>query len=444
MTAVLIGLDVGTTSAKAVALDERGEVLGEGRRPTPWRTVPTGAELDADALLDAARGALADAADAAGGRPVAAIGVASMGESGVLLDRRGASVAPVIAWHDRRDEAEVARLGADLGADALATRTGLPLRAQWSLTKHRWLLDHHDGARTAVRRLGVAEWVVRGLGGDEASEASLASRTGWLELAGRGWWTEALEWSGAAPDLLPPLASAGTPLGVATAPGLPAALTGAVLAVAGHDHQAAAVGLDAAGPGDLLDSCGTAEALIRTVTPDLSADAIRRLVAAGTTVGWHAAAGAWCVLGGTEGGLLMGRVLERLGVDAAGLPALDDAARTPTGDAVARVGRTPDGGVTVEPADAPAGAVWRAAVQAAGEDARRLHEAIAAVCGPAERVLVTGGWARSATVREVKRETLGPFERRTDGEPGARGAALLAGLAAGVYADRREFPEPPR
>ncbi|WP_210492587.1 FGGY family carbohydrate kinase [Patulibacter sp. SYSU D01012] len=443
MTAVLIGLDVGTTSAKAVALDETGEVLGEGRRPTPWRTVPTGAELDALALLDAARAALADAAAAAGGRPVAAVGVASMGESGVLLDGRGTPVAPVIAWHDRRDEAEVARLGADLGADALAVRTGLPLRAQWSLTKHRWLLDHHEGARSAVRRLGVAEWIVRGLGGEESSEASLASRTGWLELTGRAWWAEALEWSGATAGLLPPLAGAGTPLGVVTASGLPDALAGAVLAVAGHDHQAAAVGLDAAGPGDLLDSCGTAEALIRTVAPDLRADAIRRLVAAGTTVGWHAAAGCWCVLGGTEGGLLLGRVLERLGVGSQGLAALDAEAGA-AADVAVRVVRGVDGDVRIEPPDAPAGAVWRAAVAAAGEDARGLHAAIADVVGPAERVVVTGGWARSATVRAAKRATLGPFERRTDGEPGARGAALLAGLAAGVYADRREFPEPPR
>ncbi|MGX6449797.1 FGGY-family carbohydrate kinase, partial [Patulibacter sp. S7RM1-6] len=61
MSAVLVGVDVGTTSAKAVAVDPAGEVVGEGRRPTPWRAVPTGAELDPEALLDAVRGALADA-----------------------------------------------------------------------------------------------------------------------------------------------------------------------------------------------------------------------------------------------------------------------------------------------------------------------------------------------------------------------------------------------
>ena len=54
-----------------------------------------------------------------------------------------------------------------------------------------------------VRRLSVAEWVVAG--GDEASDVSLASRTGWLDLTARGWWTEALDWSGASEGLFPPL-----------------------------------------------------------------------------------------------------------------------------------------------------------------------------------------------------------------------------------------------
>ena len=66
--------------------------------------------------------------------------------------------------------------------------TGLPLRQQWSLTKHRWLVDNVPSARSAVRRLNVAEWIVRGLGGDEATEQSLASRTGWLRLASGSWW----------------------------------------------------------------------------------------------------------------------------------------------------------------------------------------------------------------------------------------------------------------
>ena len=313
---LLVGLDVGTTSSKAVVYDVAGAPLAVGRAPTTWAHVepavaggPPGVEVDADALLAAAVAAVGQALDAAPAGRVAGLGVTSMAESGVLLDGRGRAVAPVVAWHDSRDLAEVARLGRDLGAEAFSGRTGLPLRSQWSLTKHRWQRDTDPAAAGAVRRLNVAEWVVRGLGGDEASDASLASRTGWLDLATRDWWPEAVAWSGASEGLFPPLVTSGTALGRASAAlGLPR-LAGAVLTTAGHDHQAATVGAEAAGAGDQLDSCGTAEALVRTVPAGFSADGVARLAAGGVTVGWHVLAGRWALLGATEGGLALQRVL---------------------------------------------------------------------------------------------------------------------------------------
>ena len=75
---------------------------------------------------------------------------------------------------------------------------------------------------------------------------------------------------------MPPLVTAGTALGRVSADAALGRLTGAVLTVAGHDHQAAAIGADAAGVGDELDSCGTAEALVRTVVPGLDRDVVAR------------------------------------------------------------------------------------------------------------------------------------------------------------------------
>ena len=172
-----------------------------------------------------------------------------------------------------------------------------------------------------MRRLNVAEWIVRGLGGEEATEQSLASRTGWLRLAQRSWWSDTLEWSGASETLMPPLVTAGTPLGrVSADAGLPR-LTGAVLTMAGHDHQAAVIGAGADGPGDELDSCGTAEALVRTIAPGLSPLVIAELAEAGITTGWHAVADHWCLLGATQGGLALQRVLALIGKDNADLAA---------------------------------------------------------------------------------------------------------------------------
>ena len=210
---LLVGLDVGTQTSKAVVFTESGDAVATGRAATPWIVTASGAEMDATALLASAKTALVEAlADAPPG-PIAALGVASLGEAGILLDRHAQPLAPVIAWHDTRDHAELADLRNTVAARDFSATTGLPLRQQWSLTKHRWLLDNVPAARTAVRRLNVAEWIVRGLGGEEATEQSLASRTGWLRLAQRSWWTDTLEWSGASENLMPPIVTAGTPLG---------------------------------------------------------------------------------------------------------------------------------------------------------------------------------------------------------------------------------------
>lgn len=428
---LFVGLDVGTTASKAVVFAADGAPLASGRAATPWRATGAGTELDATALLDAARSAVAEALSECPPGRIGGLGVAGLAESGVLLDGRGAPVAPVIAWHDTRDSAELDSLRDTFGAHTFSATTGLPLRQQWSLTKHRWLVDHVPSTSDAVRRLNVAEWIVRGFGGDEATEQSLASRTGWLRLAERDWWTDTLAWSGARAELMPPLVTAGTPLGrVSADTGLPR-LTGAVLTVAGHDHQAAAVGAGADGPGDELDSCGTAEALVRAIAPGLSPAVIADLAEAGITTGWHAVADHWCLLGATQGGLVLQRILALLGKKRTDLSALDTAAIAlpmPEMRLLAPAfGRLDILGVgdAASPAQ-----LWRAALEAVTEQAAEIHDAMSAVSGAHRRLIVTGGWSRSDGLVEVKRRRFGPLVRTDVTEAGARGAALMAAKAA--------------
>jgi sugar (pentulose or hexulose) kinase len=432
---LFIGLDVGTKTSKAVVFTEAGEEITTGRADTPWTFTASGAELDATALLAAAKAALAEALAACPPATIAGLGVTSLAESGVLLDQRGVPVAPVIAWHDTRDHAELAHLRNAITAQDFSAMTGLPLRQQWSLTKHRWLLDNVPAARSAVRRLNVAEWIVRGLGGEEATEQSLASRTGWLRLAQRSWWSDTLEWSGASETLMPPIVTAGTPLGrVSADAGLPR-LTGAVLTVAGHDHQAAVIGAGADGPGDELDSCGTAEALVRTIAPGLSPLVITELAEAGITTGWHAVADHWCLLGATQGGLALQRILALLGKDKADLPKLDAdaiALSTPSVRVVAPAfGRLDILGVA--DGDGPA-RLWRAALEAVTDQAAEIHNAMSMVSGAHRALVVTGGWSHSQGLIAVKRRRFGDLVRADVNEAGARGAALLAAKAAGAAA----------
>lgn len=428
-----VGLDVGTTSSKAVLYDRAGRRLSAGRTRTAWRTGPDGTEIDPDVLRDAAIEALAAAVDDAPDTVrIQGVGVTSMGETGVLVDGHDSPVAPAVAWHDDRDHVEVGELNNEIGADEFGVRAGKPLRGQFSLTKHRWLRRHNPAVASAVRRFNVAEWVARGLGSDEACDRSLACRTGWFDPSAGGWWPEALAWSGASVELMPPLVDSGVAIGrVKGARGHPR-LADAVVTLAGHDHQAAALGVGAVLPGDELDSSGTAEALVRTVLPDLGPEQMLALARAGITTDVSIQPERWSLLGGTEGGLAMQRALDLLGVSTADLPGLDERALTATSGRVVVTGIGTDAlrlsGITdgVGP-----GEIWRAVVEAATAEAVRLHKAMTAVAGPHNRLLATGGWCHSTMVLHAKRAGFGDVQVAPASEAGTLGAATLAARAAG-------------
>jgi sugar (pentulose or hexulose) kinase len=443
---LLVGIDVGTTLCKAAVVRAAdGAEVAHGSARTPWTEVPTGAELAPERLLEAALAATAAALEHAPAGPVAGVGVTSMAETGVLLDPTGRPVAPAIAWHDARGEAEAARLGADLGADRFPARTGLPVRPLWSVAKYAWLKAHHPAVADAVRWLGVAEWVVHGLGGEQVAELSLASRTGLLDLERRAWWDEAVAWAGAPPGLLADLVQAGSPAGRA-GDRLPR-LAGATLTVAGHDHLSASVGAGATRPGDLFDSCGTAEALIRAVPPPVAPADVRRLVAAHVTVGWHVLPGRQALLGASRAGLALRRFLALLGVDDQAREALDGAAAAvPPGSRGLVVedvfgDRSTLEGIGADPSPA---LVWRAALEAVTGRAVELRAHIESVAGPSRRLVLAGGWSNNPAARSVKRAMLGPFDRPPVIQAGARGAALLAGVAAGRFAGIDDLPDPGR
>jgi sugar (pentulose or hexulose) kinase len=435
---LLAGLDVGTTSVKALLVTPEGTEVALGRAATTWSATPSGAETSAASIVDAARAALSDALDRAPGDRVTALGVASMAESGVLVGRDDQPLTPVIAWHDHRDEHQLRDLVDAIGGERFSMRTGLPLWTQWSLTKHRWLVDHVPAARTAVRRYNIAERVARDLGAAPVTELSLASRTGWLDLATGRPWSETMAWSGAAERLVQDLVSAGSAVGTAHTEGALAALDGATLTVAGHDHQAAVVGVGSSGAGDEFDSCGTAEAIVRTIAPGLEPGAIASLTRVGVTVGWHAIRDRWCLLGATQGGLILGRVQAVLGVDPAGLASLDAAALAAADDPwVLEISDTAD--VTIA-AGAHPGSVWRAAARTVTEQARAVEVSLDGAAGPRRQLVVAGGWTNSAALMAAKAEMFGPLRRAATTEAGALGAAFLAGLAHGTYASYDDIP----
>jgi sugar (pentulose or hexulose) kinase len=419
---LLIGIDVGTTWCKAVVLDPGGAELADARAPTPWRTVPTGAEADPEDLADAALGAAKAALDRAPRETVVAIGVAGMAETGVLLDARDAPVCPAIAWHDSRGARESAEIAATFGRRAFAMRTGLPASALCSLSKLRWQRAHVPGAARAVRWLGVPEWVAHRLGAERVAERSLASRTGMLDLAGGGWWGDAVAWLGAGDDLLPAPVQAGTPIGAAG--DAIARARGAVLTVAGHDHLAAMVGAGAVGEGDVMHSAGTAEVFVRSIPAGLAPERVAGAVESGVTVGHHVVPGRWALVAGNEGDVALATTLRTLGVHG---DAERDALTAAAGSPGAVEGRA---------------AVWRAALEAGAERSAATLARIDAVGGPRRRIVGAGGGTRGTVARAIKEQRLGPIAWSPVQEATARGAGLLAAAAAGIGPSGRRGAQP--
>ena len=290
-----------------------------------------------------------------------------------------------------------------------------------------------------VRWLGVGEWVVHRLGGEQGAELSLASRTGWLDLHARGWWDEALAWSGAPAGLLPEPAFAGTPLGRA-GDALPAA-RGAVLAVGGHDHLSAAVGAGAVGEGDVLDSWGTAEAYVRAVAP-LDREQVAQAVDDEIMVGWHAVPDRQNLLGAMRSGAALGRVLALLGVGPEGRDALERAALEVDAEGIELIGLNDYRvGLVNIGADPSPAIVWRAALESAARSGRDLLDRMARVAGPHTRLVMAGGWSEGVAaradqggahrpVRALTRGLHGRARRRAHRRPSG-GAARLAGPVAG-------------
>ena len=114
---LLAGLDVGTTSVKAVLLTPEGQEVASGRAPTTWNGGVGGVEADARSFRDSAAEALSAALSDVPWARVSAIGFASMAEAGVLVGADDKPLSNVIAWHDNRDEAELEELTAELGSE---------------------------------------------------------------------------------------------------------------------------------------------------------------------------------------------------------------------------------------------------------------------------------------------------------------------------------------
>jgi glycerol kinase len=457
MKAVL-ALDQGTTSSRAIAFGRDGRILGTAQQE--FRQIfpqPGWVEHDPLEIWRTQRDVASQALAAAnlGASDVAAIGITNQRETTVLWERStGLPVANAIVWQDRRTASRCDALRQD-GKDSLfARKTGLLLDAYFSGTKLAWLLDNVAGARARAERGELAfgtidTWLAWHLtaGARHVTDASNASRTLLFNIHTGQWDDELLAALDIPRAVLPEVVPSSAKVGVTKCDGIP---TGIPVAGIAGDQQAALFGQACHYAGMAKNTYGTGCFLLMNTgqTPSVSNN---RLL---TTVAWtHSGRTSYALEGSV---FIAGAAIQWL---RDGLGIIDHASEM---DALA--GSVPDaGGVCFVPALSGLGAPYwdphargtivgltrgttrahlaRATLEAIAFQSAELIEAMAADSSIALTELrVDGGATASNLLMQTQANLLGvPVVRPRVTETTALGAAYLAGLAVGFWADEAQI-----
>lgn len=449
----ILALDQGTTSTRAIAFDLDGVALATSQRELPQSYPEPGwVEHDAETIRDDAIEVTREVLERveAEGYRVETIGITNQRETTVVWDRgTGTPIHPAIVWQDRRTAAACEALKAAGREDFVSDRTGLLLDPYFSGTKLSWILENVDGAKEAAAAgtlaFGTIDcWLLWCLtGGRHATDASNASRTLLYDIERGAWSDELLDMLSIPEALLPEVADSAGAFGE-TDP----ALLGRAIPIGGiaGDQQAATFGQAGFVPGAMKCTYGTgAFALLNTGSVRLRSK--HRLL---STVAWqldgeltYALEGSIFMAGATVQWLRDGLGIIEHAAETEALAASIDSTGgvflvpafvglgAPHWDAAARgaiLGMTRDTG----PAE-----IARAALEAVAYQTRELLEAMAADGAPAPETLrVDGGLTNNGWAMQFLADTLAvDIERPVVAETTALGAAMLAGLGAGLYGD---------
>jgi xylulokinase len=452
MTA-LLGLDIGTTTIKSVLYEtDRGRVTAVVSRPTPVdHPRPDWSEHDPQRLWETIAGCLREAATAA---PIHALGVSSFAEAGLPLDPSGNPLHPIIAWYDRRCEPQVAWWESRISAAELHAITGQRVSTSLGVNKFLWIKQTQpDLIRRMTSWLSVPDYLLWRLTGEKVTDYSIASRTMLFDQRNHNWSPRMLELAGLRPEQLPRTAPGGTVVGyvsehAARETGLPA---GIPCVLGGHDHLCAALACGGDRPGSVIDSNGTAEAVLMVLDAYQSSQELAEM---GFAVYAHVLPGRYVLKAGLKasGGAI--DWLVELISDPKG-PTNPDVYAKLEQEASAGIGKrigplwlphfmgsgTPEGdrysraaliGLQIEHTR---GDVFRGLVESLAFWLRQNLEVVHSFTGQAvQQVVLVGGVTRLEILDQIKADVLNlPVRVSQTPEASAVGAALLAGLGAGVF-----------
>lgn len=453
MTAALLGIDVGTGGTRALLIDEEGRVLASATSShQPFASPKTGwAEQDPQdwwrACCEAVRQLLATSKIPVSG--IACVGFSGQMHGAVLLDSAGLPLRPSLIWCDQRTAEEAAELTESIGTERLIAWTCNPALTNFTLTKLLWVRKHEPNLFARFKMLQLPKDYVRfRLTGGYAMDMADASGTLLLDVANRRWSNEIANASGMDVSTLPKLFESSEVCGTVSSAGAEATglRAGTPVVTGAGDQAAGAVGLGVVTPGAVHATIGTSGVVFAS-TDRPAMDPHGRL-----HTFCHAIPNRWHVMGVTQAaGLSLrwfrdhfgaaanehGDPYEALTREAALVPSGSDGVmwapylmgeRTPHLDPEARAALV---GLAANHGRAH---LIRAILEGVAFSLKDSFSIFEEMNVPVREIRLGGGGARSSLWRQIQADVYGQEVEIVETEEGAAyGAALLAGVGAGVW-----------
>ena len=442
---MFLGLDLGTSSVKALLLDREGRELGEGSHPYAVRApLPGWAESNPTDWLSATLAAARQAIAGRGGQ-VGAIAVCGQMHGVVLVDERGQPLRPAILWADTRAAVEVERFRSLPGP--MRKELGNPAACGMAGPTLLWLRDHEpDVLRRARSALQPKDWLRARLGGGLVSDHTDASATLLYDLEQSNWHSGVLERLGLDPDLLPKLTESWSVTGTLARDlaGDMGIESGTPFAAGAGDTAAALLGSGLIDPGAVQVTVGTGGQIVAPLDRPRPDPAERtHCFRAAAPDRWYGMA---AIL---NAGLALEWVLRVLdcswdevyrqafqvapGADGVTFLPYLNGERTPLFDPSA------SGAWIGLHAGHGRGHLLRAALEGVGFALRQALEALESTGLAAPSLRLAGGGTLDPRWRQLLADILGrPLLPLPVAAASARGAALLAAVAAGALSSVRE------
>jgi sugar (pentulose or hexulose) kinase len=425
---LVLAIDFGTSHLKIAVYDVALNVMHTSLSSTQTLSGSRQGQIDPAALWLVMRDQIAEVGSYMDLQRIGAIGITGMAESGCLISRNDQPLTPMLLWHDRRGIRQAVALRRRAGG-TFARITGLRMTSVRSIAKWRWMVDH--GASREARWCGGPEWIALRLTGCWQTDPTLAVRTGAFDVLQGEYSNELLDLAGAPRGLFPPVHGSPSNAGpilpeIGRDLGLPLSVH---VVIAGHDDIASAYGVGGQ-MGDLIDSGGTAEGLVRIVeSPPDPAETVNARMAMTS----YYRPGTWALIAGAGStGALMQQVAQLLGKEPA---VLDEQAAPPgkyeAGTIEVRLSKEGLPTIRLHP-KATEPQVWSAVLDLVCERVAQTAARLERLTGPPSRLILIGGAARSHELSKRKANLFGlPTAAMAEVDASTRGAAALASLACG-------------